>query len=578
MKHKLLSLIFCVAFCMPMFVRAQADTIGYDNGTFYSNVGVNNASATIYWAVKFESAQLSGFSTLDAVMIYDASNCAGGTYTLSVYNSGTNAPGGTAVATQSLNLTGHGGWSTFALNSPYIIDTENPLWLVMSGTGVGYPAPASAYTNNPNGSWISTNGTTWQSVVDAGVSCTWMLRGIVSGSHQYNQFTITGNTSNPNMGNVTGDGTYNEGANVNLLAVANPGYRFTHWDDNTTDNPKSIIVTADISYTAYFADLGHDTLHYDMGEFSTRVGMGASASDKSIWWGIRIPAAQVVNHTTLQAVQVYNYMQAGPYNLYIYQGGDTMPELNMHLQSFNVSLADSGWTNVTLTTPQTLDPTMPLWIVFNTDTLAYPASMSDYAGNPDGSWISTNGTTWQSVCDAGIIGTWMIRAIMPFYQTPTHTITVHVAAGCENMGTVTGGGTYEDGTTVALTAIPNDGYEFTRWGDGFTDNPRTITVQGDATYYAYFQQIQGGGDDPDDPDDPDEGIDDVNGSIRVYASNHDIYVNGAAGQHVWIYDVAGRCVTNGAYTTSETAHFTMPAAGVYVVRVGEMSARRVVVQ
>ena len=58
-------------------------------------------------------------------------------------------------------------------------------------------------------------------------------------------------------------------------------------------------------------------------------------------------------------------------------------------------------------------------------------------------------------------------------------------------GTVDGGGTYPEGTEVTLTATANTGYIFSHWSDGLTTNPRTITVNGDANYTAYF--INGGG-------------------------------------------------------------------------------------
>lgn len=56
------------------------------------------------------------------------------------------------------------------------------------------------------------------------------------------------------------------------------------------------------------------------------------------------------------------------------------------------------------------------------------------------------------------------------------------------MGSVTGGGTYAGGTTATLTATPNPGYHFVQWQDGNTQNPRSFTVTGDATYTATFAQ------------------------------------------------------------------------------------------
>ncbi|MEE0923470.1 MAG: leucine-rich repeat protein, partial [Paludibacteraceae bacterium] len=58
-------------------------------------------------------------------------------------------------------------------------------------------------------------------------------------------------------------------------------------------------------------------------------------------------------------------------------------------------------------------------------------------------------------------------------------------------GQVIGGGEYQYGATIDLTAIPNEGYVFDQWSDGVKDNPRTITVTGDAEYTALFTSTEG---------------------------------------------------------------------------------------
>ena len=54
-------------------------------------------------------------------------------------------------------------------------------------------------------------------------------------------------------------------------------------------------------------------------------------------------------------------------------------------------------------------------------------------------------------------------------------------------GAVEGVGEYEYGTEVSLKAVPNDGYHFDKWGDGVTDNPRTVTVTSDIEVTALFE-------------------------------------------------------------------------------------------
>ena len=53
-------------------------------------------------------------------------------------------------------------------------------------------------------------------------------------------------------------------------------------------------------------------------------------------------------------------------------------------------------------------------------------------------------------------------------------------------GIVTGGGTYSSGTSIELNAIANSGYKFSRWSDGDTSNPRSLTVTKNITLTAQF--------------------------------------------------------------------------------------------
>ena len=53
-------------------------------------------------------------------------------------------------------------------------------------------------------------------------------------------------------------------------------------------------------------------------------------------------------------------------------------------------------------------------------------------------------------------------------------------------GKVYGGGIYESGTNVTVTAVPDDGYEFLRWNSGITDNPYTFIAERNMTLSATF--------------------------------------------------------------------------------------------
>ena len=66
--------------------------------------------------------------------------------------------------------------------------------------------------------------------------------------------------------------------------------------------------------------------------------------------------------------------------------------------------------------------------------------------------------------------------------------TVSVQSDYSYWGTVTGGGTYDKGELVKITATPYEGYVFKEWSDGNTDNPRYLTVSSNINLTAYFEQ------------------------------------------------------------------------------------------
>ena len=54
----------------------------------------------------------------------------------------------------------------------------------------------------------------------------------------------------------------------------------------------------------------------------------------------------------------------------------------------------------------------------------------------------------------------------------------------------TEGGTYDEGTSITITATPNEGYEFVGWvGSDSTDNSLTINLNSNQTISAIFQSL-----------------------------------------------------------------------------------------
>lgn len=145
------------------------------------------------------------------------------------------------------------------------------------------------------------------------------------------------------------------------------------------------------------------------------------------------------------------------------------------------------------------------------------------------------------------------------------TYTISATANDETMGTVLGSGEYAAGATVTLTAVANSGYHFVRWSNGTTDDHYIFTAEADVELVAYFEA------------DSTEGIEDAeNPNVAIYSADSKIIVKGAENMDIYVYDVNGRVVRTQANAT-ETVEFTMNTTGVYLVKVGNAPAKRVVV-
>lgn len=66
--------------------------------------------------------------------------------------------------------------------------------------------------------------------------------------------------------------------------------------------------------------------------------------------------------------------------------------------------------------------------------------------------------------------------------------TITVQSNNTSYGTVSGGGTYDVGSSVIITAAPKPGYEFVKWNDGNTNASRSVTVSSNKTYTATFEE------------------------------------------------------------------------------------------
>lgn len=93
-----------------------------------------------------------------------------------------------------------------------------------------------------------------------------------------------------------------------------------------------------------------------------------------------------------------------------------------------------------------------------------------------------------SVRVATIVGTDTSAYSNPvtFHTLPFLFYTIELSVNDTAMGSVSGAGTYQEGSTVTLTATPNEGYHFVMWDDSVTASLRTVEVLSDMSFTAFF--------------------------------------------------------------------------------------------
>ena len=140
----------------------------------------------------------------------------------------------------------------------------------------------------------------------------------------------------------------------------------------------------------------------------------------------------------------------------------------------------------------------------------------------------------------------------------SYTLTVALAEGCEEMGEVSGSGSYEYGTVVTLTATAHEGYKFMQWSDGDTNATRTIIVEGEVTLTATFE-AEGGSE---------TGLEEqMADTFQVIGMERSMRIEGSE-QEACVFNTAGLLIYRGTERIIE-----VHAAGIYLVRIGNETKR-----
>ena len=346
----------------------------------------------------------------------------------------------------------------FVVNNSYITVHANDSTMgSVSGTGLyGYNAPvtltATAYSGYHFLRW--SDGNTQNPRYLAAVRDSSFTAIFVS-----NVSTITVANANPDMGNVGGSGVYYYQNLVSLTATANYGYHFVQWNDGNTQNPRTILVSQDSSFTAYFA-----LNTYSIVATSNSTTMGSVSGGGQYTY---------LHEMSMTATPAYGY----------------------HFVQWNDGVTDNPRT-ITVTrdsafTAQFAANSYTLTVAPNDATMgsAYGAGSYNYNTTATLTAVPNYGyhfTQWSDAVTDNPRTVTVLNNATYIAQFEINSYTITVQSSNPAIGTTSGSGSYNYLTPVNITALPNAGYHFTQWSDGNTTNPRLISVTANATYTAQF--------------------------------------------------------------------------------------------
>ncbi len=350
-------------------------------------------------------------------------------------------------------------------------------------------------------------------------------------------YTITVESNNPDWGTVSGGGTYPFGDTIQIEAIPNIGHEFLTWNDGIVDNPRDIVVTHDSTFVALFA-----ISQYTIEVISDHPGWGTVTGGGTYYYGdtIQIEATPYMgfafagwddgimdnprtiivteDHTFTAQFEIRQCVittEVYPENSGTVNGGGTYNYgSTVHLTAHsNTGYTFSQWNDGNLTNPRSIfvegDATYtavftPLQYEITTECDPVEGGTVTGAGIYDygtvASLTATPNENYIFLCwsdgivsnprNVTVTGNANYKALFYLQGTPQYTITV--LPNDPALGTVTGGGTYPQGSTIEISATPFENVAFRSWDDGNTDNPRSITVTGDMTFTALFEAVQPG--------------------------------------------------------------------------------------
>lgn len=275
-------------------------------------------------------------------------------------------------------------------------------------------------------------------------------------------YNVVARSSNNSRGSVTGSGTFLQNSTDTLIATANYGYHFDHWNDGDTTNPRLLTVIASATYTATF--------------LPNQYGLNVNSADTNMG---TVTGAGIYDYNTNHTIRAY---PSTGYHFTTWNDGSTMNPRSVKVlsdtiftASFDINIYNLNVTSSNITMGSA-----------SSDTNRYPyGSTALLTATPNYGYHFTQwsdgDTTNPRLYTMTQNKTLSAQFAINQYFVSLRTDSVR--------GSIVGDGTYDYLSTAVLWAHPIYGYYFDSWSDGDGNNPRYITVTRDTSFTALFAKM-----------------------------------------------------------------------------------------
>lgn len=421
----------------------------YDDGVNVDGIGTDGGN--FWWAIMLPAGSYTGHA-LTKVAAYDREAMTG---TASIYQGGTDAPSGAAIATVPVTFTGAQEFVEFTFDDPVTLNPQQNVWVVFyNGSGASFPAAVCADTGDANGRWVSLDGTSWVNLASYELYYTFMIRVYIE----------QGATS----------AVYTEGQSCTVTATPNSGYDFSNWTENGT------VVSSSANYT--FTVNGNRTLvanftmpqpqQYDVNVSANPSDGGSVSGGGTYTQGTSCTVSATANggYTFNNWTENGTVVSTSTNYTFTVNGNRTLVANFTQIPTYTISV--------------TADPTNGGTV---TGAGTYPQGAAcSLSATPNTGYQFVNWTKNGTVVSSNPSFSFNVMENASYVaHFSIITITIAVSANPVEGGLVSGGGVYDYGATVTVSVTPNDQYMLLNW----TENGVVVSEEQTFSFVATSDRV-----------------------------------------------------------------------------------------